>query len=197
MSLSGKSLFSLDAVNPNANIFTEIPILTITVDGVMGTNGLEIKVGGVSHPIEIDSSAENIFEIKKLAKNAINGYGTYSIRLYQFGRFLKQVEFSYVPKIKTNYSPIISWTINDERRAKKNYKFQRLDDWEMEFAGCIVGGDDDNYTVEVPSNVGEIQVVLKSMAEDFVFSCEFNLPVRPYDIDIVDRDGTPTEHITD
>lgn len=197
MSLSGTSLFSLDAVNPNSNIFTEIPTLNITVDGVIGTNGLEIRVGGVFHPIEIDDSTENIFEIKKLAKKEISGYGTYSIRLYQFGRFLKQVEFSYVPKVKSNYSPIISWTDNAERRAKKNYKFQRLDDWEMEFVGCIVGGDDANYTVEVPSNRGEIQVVLKSLAEDFIFSCEFNLPVKPYEIDIVDCNGTFIENVTD
>lgn len=197
MSLSGKTLFSLDTIDTNANIFTEIPTLTITVDGMMGISGFEIRVGGVPHQIEIDGGEENVFEIKKLAKKEIDGYGTYSIRLYQFGRFLKQVEFSYVPKIKSNYSPIISWIANDERRVKKNYKFQRLDDWEMEFSGCIVGGDDDNYTVEVPSNVGEIPVVLKSMAEDFIFSCEFNLPVRPYDIDIVDREGTPIENVTD
>lgn len=197
MVLSGKTLFSLDEVNPNANIFTEIPSLNITVDGVMGTNGLEIRVGGVSHQIDIDISTDNIFEIKKLAKKEIDGYGTYSIRLYQFGRFLKQVEFSYVPKIKTNYSPIISWTSDNDRRLKKTYKFQRLEDWEMEFGGCIVGGDDANYSVEVPSNVGEIPVVLKSMSDDFIFSCEFTLPVRPCDFEIVDRDGNVIENVTD
>lgn len=197
MALTGKSLFSLDEVSPNINIFTEIPVLSITTDGPVVTNGLEIRIGGVSYPIEINSSEENFFEIKKLSKEKLDGYGTYSVRLYQFGRFLKQVEFSYVPKIKSNYSPFISWTANDERRAKKTYKFQRLDDWEMEFVGCVVGGDDDKYTVEVPSNIGEIPVVLKSMSEDFIFSCEFNLPVRPYDLDIVDRDGTPVENVTD
>ncbi len=194
MFLEGQTVFDLDN---NTGIYTKIPVLKILIDGNISSVGLEIRICAVTYPITIDTSKENLFDIGKIAASEITQYGTYSVRLYQLGRFLKQVEFSYVPKIKTNYSTCIMWPRLNERRKKKTYKFKIIDDWEMTFKGCVVGSDGEYYIVSVPSCLGSVKVSLKSMKEGFDFDCELDLPMHPIEVEILDAEGNVIENATD
>ena len=193
MRLEGKTLFELGG----SNIFTSVPTLYVSVEGAMTTGGIEVRVGEISYPADLNNGEEISIELSKIAASEIKQFGTYSVRLYQMGRFLKQVEFSYVPKIKTNYTSVVKWPDKNFRRDKKTYKFNMIDDWEIEFEGCTVTRDEKYYTIEVPSNVGTIPVVLKSMQDSFVFKCEMDLPINPFEAEILDGDGNQIENTTD
>ncbi len=192
--LHGKSIFSLET---GVNIFTDIPKLEISVDGMLPTNDMEVRFNGETCPISIINNDVTTVLLSSITDISMLQYGTYSVRLYQAGRFFIQVEFSYVPKIKTNYSPLIKWSTALERKGKTVYKFQKLEEWEMDFDGCNVTGDDDNYIVTVPANVGSVKVKLRSLQPSLRFECHFELPIKPFMAEIIDIDGNPVENATD
>lgn len=192
LELNGKTLFATES-----NVFTEIPELKVFVDGMLFDGGLELRVGNISVPVNLSEEGTAVFNLKKIAKEEMSHYGTHSVRLYRMGRFVKQVEFCYIPKVKSNYSSVVNWPLIDERKEKKSYKFQKLDDWEMEFTNCVVSSDENNYIVQAPTNVGEISFTLKSMLDDFVFSCSIDLPINPFEVELVNRDGSVIENVTD
>ena len=197
MSFSGKTLFSLP-VNGEYRLFTELPELSICVDEGALTNGYMLKIG--HDMIDISKQFQDgtsVVRLKKYKQSAYSEYGTYSIRLYQYDHFLKQVEFSYVPKIKTNYSPDLSWTEQHDRNACKEFRFERLQNWELEFQNCVVKSDEAKYIVECPANKGSITCSLKSIAEDEGFFCSFELPVNPFEINILDSQGMIKDEATD
>lgn len=193
MFLDGDTLFGMDI---STNVFTQIPVLHITAEEGVQTAGIEIHISGIVSPVKLNPGEDNVFELKRIARKEMDQYGTYSVRLYQTGRFLKQVEFNYVPRIKTDYTPFIGWP-NTKHKGKKTYRFSVIEDWEMEFEGCIVTHDEKNYSVEVPSSVASIPVVLKSLQDSFIFKCEMNLPVRPFEAEIIDGEGNEIENVTD
>ena len=191
MSLEGKTLFSLDA---NEGLFIKIPKLHVSTDGAVLTTGMELRIGKKSIPINLRCDEDNEFDLKKIASSEFGAFGTYSIRLYQMGRFIKQIEFHYVPIIKTNYSPVINWSTKNE---KKHYTFSKLDDWELEFDNCTVNRDEASYIVDIPRNTGVIIASLKLLLDTYSFNCRFSLPVRPFEAKIVDGEGTVKDDVTD
>ena len=197
MGFSGKTLFSLPA-NGEYRFFTELPELSIRVDEGALTNGYTLKIG--HDMIDISKQFQDglcMVQLKKYKQSAYSEYGTYSIRLYQYDHFLKQVEFSYVPKIKTNYSTDMSWPDQRDRNIRKEFRFDRLQNWELEFKNCVVKSDEAKYIVECPTNTGSITGFLKSVAEDEGFFCSFELPVNPFEINILDPQGMIQEESTD
>lgn len=194
LSLEGDTLFSVDS---SCNIFTSVPKLHINIEGNIMSGGFELRIGKNSYDVDLSSETENVYDLGKIAKKEIVQYGTYGVRLYQLGRFVKQIEFSYVPNVKTNYTSMIEWLSVTARKGKKTFKFNRIAEWEMEFERCTVTRDEKHYMIEVPSHVGAVPMVLKSMREDFVFKCEMDLPVHPYEAEIIDGDGNLIENITD
>lgn len=192
MALEGETLFSLDA---SSNIFTQIPTLVLSADDSVIFNNLEICIRGHFYPIDL-SDVQKYINISKFAKDIISVYGTYSIRLYQNKKYLKQIEFYYVPNIKTNYVPMLFWPSQDTRKEDKKYVFQKIDGWELEFNQCKVFDSDESYSVMVPSNLGCIDVILRSLADDIRFECHMKLPVKVLSVEIVDEYGELLENIT-
>lgn len=201
MSLEGKKLFAI--TEEKYNLFTEIPHLLISMDESLTAEGLEIRLLGESTRIDdlfVESMAE--VDLKKNFKNIIGQYGTYSITLYQNKQFLRQIEFSYVPKIRSNYSPIIQWPDKENRKKSKIFSFEHKEDWALEFDNCIVNNDEVHYLVECPANICAISCRLRSLEDHNAFSCTFELPVNPISIEIPDLDselyrGIPVDEITD
>lgn len=195
LTFEGKTLFSLPESN---RLFSEIPILKVMADEGSNTNGLEIRFGKES--IFLDELIENgtvEIVLKKYMKNNVNQYGTYSVRLYQYNHFLKQIEFCYLPKIETNYCAKISWPDSIIRKQKKQYWFENNAEWDIEFENCVVYVDEARYTVECPSNLGAISGVVKSNTDKGGFYCKFELPVNPFEIEILDSTGNVLENSTD
>jgi len=201
MSFQGRKLFSI--TEERCHLFTEIPNLLVNIDESLVVEGLEIRLLRESICIDnlfVKSVAE--IDLKKCFKRIIKKYGTYSITLYRNNQFLRQIEFSYVPKIKSNYSPIMQWPDKGNRKKSKIFSFEHKDDWALEFDNCIVNNDEEHYLVECPSNVCAISCRLRSMEEDNTFSCLFELPVNPISIEIPNLDsemygGIPVDEITD
>lgn len=197
MSFHGKTLFSLPQ-DGKSHLFTDIPELIIAVDEGTITNGFEVRIAKLDVDISnAFSEGKASLNLKKYKQKVFSQFGTYSIRLYQYDHFLKQIEFSYVPKIKTDYSPILNWPKQLLRKEKKIYRFQRIDNWELEFPDCVVTSDETNYKVECPTNVGTVTCILKSTAEDEGFACSIKLPVNPFAIDILDSQGMIQGESTD
>ncbi|SEL27652.1 hypothetical protein SAMN02910353_02271 [Ruminococcus sp. YRD2003] len=185
MRFSGTTLFFPDNKN-DSRLFTKLPTLTINIDADTYTKGYELRLGSKSIDIgdEFNNGVYSI-SLEEYGQDIFSRYGVYSIRLYQNDRFLKQVEFSYVPDIKTDYDPEIKWHDRKDRKKRKRFWFERLNDWEMEFQNCIVSSDRDRYIVECPPNIGTISCTLKN---EF-YNCSFELPVAPLAIDVLDQHG--------
>ena len=197
MNLEGKTLFSMPSYS-RMRLYTEIPKLIINIDDGVITNGLSLKIGREIIDIEgFFKDGEAAINLKQYSEKILTQYGTYSIRLYQYDHFLRQIEFNYVPKIKSNYSPIMQWPDKVLRKDRKVLKFEKKENWILEFEGCVVSNDEENYIVECPSNAGSIYGSLKSNADDNDFVCSFELPVNPFKIDILDSQGMIQEHMAD
>lgn len=195
LSFDGKTLFSLPT---KERLFIEIPDLYIEMDEEYNATGLEIRMGKETIALEkLFEQGTARISLSKYKKEIYNQYGTYSIRLYQYDHFIKQIEFCYLPKIKSNYSAYVSWPSLMNRKMKQVFKFQRNEEWILEFNGCIVNSDEENYTVECPSNVGVIRGALKSNMEEAGFYCKFELPINPFEIDILDSTGIVLDNSTD
>lgn len=170
-------------------LFTEIPSLSISIDEGTVPSGLQLRFGKECIDIcdSFDAGVATI-ELKRKYKGFFSKYGIYSIKLYQYDHFLKQVEFYHVPKIKSNYSPFIVWPNKENRFKKRTYTFDRGPEWEMEFERCVVTEDEAHYTVEIPAGIGKVDGILKMISEeDNAFSCRFSFPVSPLELEVIDN----------
>ena len=182
----GSTLFGMPEEH-GWKLFTEIPELVIDIEEGQDVVGLELRIG--SKRLFIDEYFEDgqaRISLKRNFKDMFCEFGTYSIRLYQDNRFMKQVEFSFVPKIKATYNPCLIWP---KAGAQKNrhIKFEKNSNWEMEFSNCIVMSNESHYIVEYQPNVGAITGILKSLDEECNFKFCFELPVNPFEIEIHDN----------
>lgn len=196
ISFEGRLLFSM----PNDGkfrLFTEIPDLDISIDEMAFTDGLNLRIGKEVVDISNIFEAGNAhIQLKKYDDNIFIQYGTYSIRLYQHDSFLRQAEFSYVPKIKTTYSAIMRWPEMNERKSKRIFKFERMDDWQLEFDECVVYSNKENYVVECPEGMGVVYGRIKSADTDNNYVCSFELPINPLAVEVISSDGEFQETIT-
>ena len=192
MEFYGKTLFSLP-ITSTQHIFTEIPRIEIRVDEWAPIDEYEVRVGKYRIPINhLFAQGCAIVELDKLDSEICAHYGIYSIRLYHGDHFLKQAEFAFVPNIGTDYTPYLDWP--KELSAKKSrFKFEKNANWQLEFSECIISNSKDYYIVDCPANVGAIEVKLKSLDESNAYSCSFELPIRPFEVDIIDGNGTKIE----
>ncbi len=189
LELVGKHLFNVE----DSNLFTEIPQLIIETEGSVSKDYLELHVGNSTYPIKLSGESTTI-DLIDCTNGELNRYGTYSIRLYQRGRFMKQVEFNYVPAIKTNYTSTLFWpTDRKELNSVSTLRFKRLKDWELVFDRCNVNSDEEYYMVDVPAYVGSITVDLKTLSDEFSFRCSFELPINPFEYDILSLKGDVVE----
>lgn len=196
LSFEGKRLFSIQ--DESYHLFTEIPNLLLKMDEGLELDGLNVRVGKESVEInDMFNGSNAVLEIKKIFKKQMKEYGTYSIRLYQYDHFLRQMEFSYVPNIKSNYSPFMKWPERVTRRESRVFKFERKADWELEFEGCIVNKDEEHYVVECPSDMCVLVGHLYSSDVDNTFRCTFELPVSPFSVELLDSNGLIIEDISD
>ena len=190
----GKTLFNMPA-DDKFNYFTEIPSIFIDLEEGTPAKGLELRVGNKKVPLdELFMGGHASFGLKSKIRGTFTQYGTYSIRLYQADNFIKQIEFNYVPNIKTDYDPQLDWPDSKTGNTKIIHKFERITDWSLEFPNCVVKNDEKNYIVECPSNAGTIQIILKSDDEDVYFSHQLEIPIRPFEISVLDASGEKIEH---
>lgn len=186
LSFEGNTLFGMPEES-GWKIFTEAPEIFIDIEEGQSINGLELRIG--PKKIFIDDYFEEgraRIPLKRNFRGMFHEFGTYSIRLYQDNHFMKQVEFSLVPQIKSSYNPNLSWPKGGSQRNKQ-IKFEKNPNWEMSFANCVVVNDESYYIVEYQPNVGVVTGVLRSLDEERSFSCNFELPVNPYEIEVHDN----------
>ena len=189
----GKTLFNMPA-GETFNYFTEIPSLYMDLEEGTPAKGLELRIG--DKKLSLDELFENghaSVGLKSKIRGTFTQYGTYSLRLYQADNFIKNIEFNYVPNIKTDYDPELEWPDKDTVNAKKVFKFERAADWNLEFPDCVVKNDEKYYIVECPAGIGTILIVLKSDMEDVHFLHQIEIPVRPFEITILDSKGDEVE----
>ena len=187
VAFEGKHLFGLTNED---NLFTDIPEIIIEMDELEISTGLNLRIEKERLDISSKIKEGNCrLSLKKYENSILKKYGTYSIRLYQDEHFLCQREFSYVPKIKTSYKSEIEWPDKLNCEEKKKYKFERKDDWILEFYGCIVNFDENNYIVECPAGVGSIHGRISSNENSNTFSCGFELPINPFSFDLLNLNG--------
>ena len=194
LELKGETLFGL---NNNSNIYTKIPTLQIDIDEGALINGLKLCFG--KRQLEINELVHNeVHEIDLgLYNEEFPNFGIYDIRLYQYDKFLKQTEFYYVPKISTNYDPDIKWPDQNSRHERKIYKFKKIPKWQITFEDCVVNSNEDYYLIECSPNIGTVHGVLRTDKLENGFSCGFELPINPFEIEMYDGQGALIDNLTD
>lgn len=186
LSFEGKTLFGMPEES-GWKIFTDVPQLVINIEEGQAVEGLELRIGPKKIFVdEYFSDGYAKIPLKKIFRGMFHEFGTYSIRLYQDNRFMKQVEFSLVPKIYSTYNPLLSWPKQGTQRSKQ-IKFEKNPNWEMDFTNCIVINDETYYIVEYQPMIGVINGVLRSLDEERNFSCSFELPVNPYEMEVIEN----------
>lgn len=196
MSFEGKTLFSMPA-DSDLKLYTDIPMLNVDIDEDAIVNNLELRIG--QERLVIDSffsKGHASISLKTWNKSIFQQYGTYSIRLYQCDHFLKQIEFILLPKIKTTYNSCLSWPINGTQKKHRQFKFEKNTSWEMEFSNCVVSNEDSCYIIDCQPNTDVISVGLHVFDRESSFSCNFELPVNPFELKICDNSGSTEDEET-
>lgn len=190
----GKTLFNIPA-SDTFNYFTEIPSMFIDLEEGTPVKGLELRIGNKKLPLdELFENGHVSVGLKSKIRGTFTQYGTYSIRLYQADNFIKQAVFNYVPNIKTDYSPELEWPDKETGPNKRILKFERATDWSLEFPDCVVKNDEKNYIVECPARTGMIPITLKSEMEDVYFFHQIEIPIRPFEISVLNAGGDRVEN---
>ena len=186
--LDGETLFSLPA--GETNLFTRMPDLRLNLKDLAFRKDLEIRVGSKRIPIQCDGGDESVtLRLDQYFEAVEKRYGTYSVRLYQAGRFLRQTEFCYVPKINSDYTCCLSWPKNGKILRQRSFRFERKKDWELSFENCKVDRTEKEYIVSYPENAGVLDGSLRSMRDDLIFEAKFRLPLTPLMLEIMEADG--------
>lgn len=188
MSLQGKCLFGI----ATSNMYVEIPKLVINVDGNANDSYLELRVGNEFYLV--NSLDGHTLDLEEIFPNAFNRFGTYSVRLYQAGRYLEQITFNLTPNFNSNYTFSLLWPrgrrgLNDRRTLQ----FERIDDWELSFEGCNVKKDEKSIYVYPKPGVGALTARVDSITDDYSFD-SFEMPIKPFEYEIISLFG---EKITD
>ena len=195
LSFIGNTLFSLGNTTGRV-LFTEIPRLVIQLNEDTSTTGLLLRIGSETLSIQDRFSGEKAeIQLDCLKKEVFTRYGIYSIRLYQNNHFLKQAEFCLVPNIQSDYSPNIAW-IDKHHLRKPLYRFKKTPDVQLTFEDCKIFEDASEYNVECPLGMGAIPVRMTYSSEHATFETSFEIPVRPFEIDLLDSNGNVKDHLT-
>lgn len=198
LSLDGKRLFSLDKDNFGIELFSDIPQLSIKYEDGNMLRDIEIRINDNRIILDqIDGEDATIVDLKKILKSKDREYGLYSVRIYQYDRFIKQIEFGYVPSIKTDYSANLYWPDKEYRDRKKIISFKLPDHWEIEFENSNVIVGNDKTEVEYYSDTSVLHGILKYKNDDRSMRFCFDLPVNPYEMHIYNSTESIEENVTD
>ncbi len=192
--LSGATLFDMPQ---EACVFTELPIITVALDRGFFADDLFIRINNDARRIPVSEYLTEDSASIPMSKKDIPSYGDHCVRLYHGDRFLKQLEFSYVPKISMTGAGAISWQDALDRKQKKTVRFRKVDGWTMEFENCIVNQNETEYIVACPADIGLLRGVLLHADQIDDFGCRFTIPLRPAEIITVDRNGMIIDSATE
>lgn len=194
LSFSGETLFGRVATRP-PYLFTSFPTLLVSAETADFIDGLELRCGSVKRELNSLASGDSVkIGLADLDNGRKNRYGLYSIRLYQNNHFLKQIEFYLVPNISTTYSPVNAYVGFSSK--KRTYQFAKRKDCELQFQNCVVRSfpeDDTYYSIECAATTGFVPVVFKYTGEDHAFQFSFDLPVNPFQVELLEEDGSSSE----
>ncbi len=188
MFLDGDTLFSLPA--GETNLFTRMPDLRLDLKELAFRKDLEIRVGSKRIPIQCGEGDDSVaLRLDQYFEADETQFGTYSVRLYHDGRFLRQTEFCYVPKINSDYTCCLSWPKNGKIQKQRSFRFERKKDWDLSFENCKVERTEKEYIVTCPENAGVPDGSLRSMRDGLIFEAKFRLPLTPLMLEIMEADG--------
>ena len=183
LSLEGKTLFNLSTTT---GLFTESPILTVSADEGVLLDGLAVRINNDEKRIQLRSFFQDRSATVPLPRSRFQEYGSYSVRLYQDEHFLKQIEFSLVPRIQSKNVPSeVSWIDGLNRSDKRVLRFEKKEGWTLEFDNGFVSSTDREYIVTCPASIGSINGILQNTTSDNGFFCRFTIPIRPIEAEIV------------
>ena len=191
--LNGSTLFDIPSES-DANLFVELPTVSINLSELAFKQDIEIRIGTRQIPIKCEAYEDWItIDLNDYYAPDEQKLGTYSIRLYQSGHFLRQTEFSYVPPIKTDYVYNLVWP--GRKNKNREYHFEVPEGWELSFDGCRVERNGNTYVVNYPESTGIIHGVLRSTIDEFVFRTPFTLPLIPVSLMIIDSESGESENV--
>lgn len=174
--LTGKRLFGTDNLISDYPLFTEIPELHMSFEGLTTTEGIVIRVGKndlICDELLLDE--ENDIDISEGFEEVT--YGAKTIRISQFGKVLKPLRFCIVPDFKSNYNSRLSWPEISAIRDSAKLTVDKIDDWELYFSNGIVRDNNKRYEVYVPYSEGVIRGSVVSKGNDLNFRIGFELPI--------------------
>lgn len=192
ISINGDTLF--DIPENETNLFIRIPSLKLDLTELAFRQNLEIRIGSKQIPLESENKEEIfLIDLNKYYESGELKYGTYSIRLYQNGRFLKQKEFSFVPTVATDYVYYLKWP--GKKSQKRQFHFDFVKDWELNFEDCRVERNQNSYAVTIPEDLDVIRGTIQSTSDSLTFKERFELPLVPLSLTFIDPKEAAPETI--
>ena len=190
--VKGDTLFSLP-ITDEYHLFTEIPLVEVQTEEGSMVSGFELRLGNTRRNIEeFFSGGVAKVSLEKYFREELQEFGTYSIRLYQNDHFIRQVEFSYLPAIETNYSPVLIWPKSLTNTSHRRLTFAVIQNWEIEFTGGTVIKDN-KYKVEFAGNIGYLSLKIISTNERKKQEYSVKLPINPIECCLWDDQGQPID----
>ena len=190
-----KTLFSLPV---ESGLFCQIPEILVSVEEGIDTGGFELRIGKEMIPLtaEFEDGTASV-ALDGCALPVFDHYGYYSVRLYKQGSFIKQIEFCLTPFIKSDYTGVLSWPEWRDRESLERIVFEKKDRWQLEFEGVETHISDDKYIIECPPRLSILKGKLSSTETiGNMFSCRFALPLKPFEIELVEAETTESRLIT-
>lgn len=183
-SLSGKRLFNSEYIESEVPIFTGIPELHLTFDGFTSAENVEIRIGDISLEAKnLDVGYENVVDISNAFEREV--YGIVSARIYQFGRFIKQVRFCMLPDFDTTFDTDLSWPLHRIKAGMVRFSIQKLTDWDIKFKNASVQDITEKYVVSVPYSEGVLKGSVVSTRDDLHLSVDFDMPICAFKAELV------------
>jgi hypothetical protein len=181
-SLSGKKLFDSEYLESEIPLFLEIPKLHVIFEGFTTEEGIELRIGNITIPVEkLSLDEENVIDIS--ARFEEKSYGIHSIRVYQFGKFIKQIRFCLLPNFKTKYASNLNWLGHDA--DLKKVVISKVDGWQIDFENGNVQDLPDKYEVLVPYRDGVLNGSIISNQDKLHLAIKFELPICAFKAELI------------
>lgn len=177
--LNGEMLFDTDYLISEFPIYVNAPVLTLRFEGYIRTDGLSIKYDGDEYDIGATNDDGDIYVNLDEIMDTEETFGLQSIRIYQMGHFIKQVQFFIAPQFRLIYKHALQCgTIS--RSDRTTVSIGKIDGWNIEFINGNVDDLPDRYNISIDVSEGTLKGKIAANTDGLHVNIPFELPIAAF-----------------
>ncbi|WP_029201081.1 hypothetical protein [Oribacterium sp. NK2B42] len=176
ITLHGRKLFDSDYIESEIPLFLDIPKISLSFKGFSNTEGIEIHIGHNRISVQgLNLDKENIIDLSDAIED--DCFGINVIRVYQYGRFIKEERFCLLPKFHTNYDTSLPWPDKFFKNRIAKFSINKIKGWALCFENGNVQDLIDKYVISVPYSEGTLRGSVVSKQDNLHVLVDFELPI--------------------